>query len=81
MMQVALCYLYQWLTKLGWTHGVEYGFTAQAHDEFQAEVREDLAQQYAELAKKSIVKAGEFLKIACPHQGDSAIGDNWKDTH
>lgn len=81
MMQYALVFLYEWLTAKGWVHGREYGFTANVHDEFQAEVREDLAEEYAELAKKAIVYAGEYLKIACPHAGESDIGSNWYETH
>ena len=81
LMQYALVFLYDWLSDLGWEHGREYGFVANVHDEIQAEVREDLVTQYAELAEQSIVYAGEYLKIACPHKGESDIGFNWHDTH
>ena len=81
MMQYALCFLYQWLTERGWVHGREYGFVANVHDEFQAEVREDLAEEYAALACESIKYAGEFLRIQCEHKGEFDIGDNWHETH
>lgn len=81
MMQYALCLLYDWLTERGWVHGREYGFVANVHDEFQAEVREDLAEEYAELACKAIAQAGQDLNIACPHQGEYDIGINWYETH
>lgn len=81
MMQYSLCFLKSWLDKMGWVHGREYGFVANVHDEFQCEVREDLAEIYAELADKSIVKAAEFLKIQCPHVGESDIGRTWAETH
>lgn len=81
MMQYALCFLKSWLDKMGWVHGREYGFVANVHDEFQCEVREDLAEVYSQLADRSIVKAAEFLKIQCPHVGESDIGNNWAETH
>ena len=81
LMQYALLFLYKWCTMQGWTHGEEYGFVANNHDEFQAEVREDLAEEYSLLANKSITRAGEYLNIACPHKGESKIGYSWRDTH
>jgi len=81
MMQYALCFLYKWLTEKGWEHGREYGFVANVHDEIQAEVRDDLAPEFAELGERAITVAGEFLRINCPHQGESAIGNNWYETH
>lgn len=81
LMQYALTFLYQWITDKGWEHGREYGFVANVHDEFQAEVREDLAEEYAALARYSIEYAGEYLEINCPHKGESDIGNNWYETH
>ena len=81
LMQTALVLLYGWLKEKGWVHGREYGFVANIHDEYQAEVREDLAQEYAELAAHAIVAAGEQLNIACPQAGEYDIGDNWNETH
>jgi hypothetical protein len=81
MMQYALLFLYKWCCNKGWTHGVEYGFVANVHDEIQAEVREDIAEEFAALAEKAIVVAGEYLNISCPHAGEADIGENWWDTH
>lgn len=81
LMQYALCFLYKWLNEKGWTHGKEYGFVANIHDELQAEVRDDLAEEFAALGRKAITHAGEFLKINCPHQGESDIGTTWYETH
>lgn len=81
MMQYALLFLYKWCTQRGWVHGREYGFVANVHDEIQAEVREDLAEEFAALGRQAIVRAGEYLNINCPHQGESDIGDNWYETH
>lgn len=81
MMQYALCFLYKWLQKRGFVYGEDYFFTANVHDEYQACVKEHLAEQYAELANRSISYAAEYLKIKCPHKGESDIGRNWHETH
>ena len=81
MMQHALVLLKGWLDNLGWTHGVEYGWTANVHDEFQAEVRDDCVETYAQLGERAITVAAEQLNIQCPHKGESAVGINWWETH
>lgn len=81
LMQTALVMLYNWLTEKGWVHGREYGFTANVHDEIQAEVRDDLVDEYVYLATESIAQAGVALGIACPQEGSADVGDNWYETH
>lgn len=81
MMQLALVLLYDRLLHLGWQWGKDFAFVANVHDEFQCEVREELAEQYAKIAARAIVKASEILKCSVLAEGDSAIGDNWYETH
>lgn len=81
IMQYALVLLYERLTSMGWVHGREYGFVGNIHDEFQTEVREDLAQQYAELSAQCIEQASRELNCVVLQQGDYSIGDTWADTH
>jgi DNA polymerase I len=81
MMQYALCFLTGWLDAKGWVYGKEYGYVANVHDEFQAEVREDLVEEYAALGCEAIKHAGHFLHIQCEHKGECEIGDNWFETH
>lgn len=81
LMQHALVLLKSWLDEEGWTHGVEYGFVANVHDEYQAEVRDDCVDRYCELATKAIEVAAVNLEIACPHKGEADVGVNWKETH
>jgi len=81
MMQQAQVLLKQWLDCKGWEHGKEYGFVAAVHDEFSAEVREDLSEEYKKLAEKSIEEAAKRLKLNCPHKGEGAIGNNWWQVH
>ena len=56
-------------------------FVANVHDEFQMEVRPEYAEQVGEIARQSIVKAGEFYNFRCPLDGEYKIGNNWKETH
>ena len=81
LMQKAVTMLHGWLQDKGWVHGEDYGFCAHAHDEFQAEVREDRVEEYKALAEYSIQKAGEVLGIACPHKGEAEVGNTWLETH
>ena len=81
MMSAAYCFLYKWAEAKGWKHGRDWGYTVWMHDEYQAEVKEEIVEEFAELAEKAIVKAGEFYKIACPQKGESIIGRNWYETH
>jgi DNA polymerase I-like protein with 3'-5' exonuclease and polymerase domains len=81
LMQTAAVLLYDWCTEKGWTHGVEYGFVANVHDEIQAEVRDDIVEEYSALAERAISQAGELLGLACPHEGEADVGNNWYETH
>ena len=81
MMQLAKVLLYDRLVSLGWVWGEHFAFVANVHDEYSAEVREDLAEQYAKIAARAIEKASEMLKCNVLAQGDSQIGDNWYDVH
>lgn len=81
MMAAAYCMLYKRAEAKGWKHGTDWGFLIWYHDEYQCEVREDLVEEFALLAEQCIVDAGKFFNIACPHQGESDIGDNWFETH
>ena len=61
--------------------GLDYEFVGNIHDEFQAEVREDRAEQFGRLAAFSIKAAGVYYKMDCKLAGSYAIGDNWAQTH
>lgn len=81
MMQLAKVLLYDRLIELGWQWGKDFCFVANIHDEFQCQVREDLVQRYVKMANRSIVKASEILKCSALAEGDSAVGNNWYETH
>ena len=61
------------------THDVK--IVANIHDEWQLEVKESQADFVGEMAVKSIIKAGEHLKLRCPMDGEYKIGGNWSETH
>ena len=81
MMSAAYCFLYKWATATIGEHGKDWGFLIWNHDEYQAEVKEELAEEFVKLAEKAIVKAGEFYNIACPQAGEAKIGRTWYETH
>ena len=81
MMSAAYLKLYVDATRKFGPHGDKWGFVIWYHDEFQAEVREDIAEEFARLAEEAIVWAGKFYNINCPHKGESDIGLNWFETH
>ena len=56
-------------------------FVANIHDEWQIEVREDLADFVGQLAVGCIEKAGEYYNMRCPLTGEYKIGGNWSETH
>ena len=56
-------------------------FVANIHDEWQMEVKEDIADFVGELAVGCIEKSGEYYNLRCPLTGEYKIGDNWSETH
>lgn len=70
-------------TDLQWdyTPGEHYEFVGNIHDEIQLEVDQEIANDIATRASKSIERAGQVLGLACPLAGGSDIGDSWRDTH
>ena len=81
LMKTTSCYLYHNLTNLGWTHGKEFAFVGNIHDEIQAEVIEGREEEYGKLAEQSIKQAGDYLKFRCRVDGEYKIGNNWAETH
>lgn len=51
------------------------------HDEFQFQVREDIAHEFGRVAVESIRRAGKLLNTICPLDGESKIGRSWRFTH
>jgi len=69
------------LDTLATAAGLDYMFVGNIHDEFQAEVREDHAEEFARLAERAIAEAGKPFNLRCPLSGSATIGNTWKETH
>jgi DNA polymerase-1 len=80
-MKLALVILYDKLTALGWTHGVQYAFVLNIHDEVQACVLPTHVQTYKECAVAAIREAGEQLGFRCQLDAEAKEGNSWADTH
>lgn len=65
----------------GWVPGEHYEFIANVHDEWQLEVKPEIADEVGQMAVKAIRKAGEALNFRCPLDGDYKVGRNWAETH
>ena len=76
-MKYAQCFLNSWLEK----RDVKFNFLQTVHDEFQIECDPKQRLLVADLAKKSIIKAGEYLKLNCPLDASADIGYTWGMTH
>ena len=81
MMAGAYNILYNRCKKKGWVWGVDWAYVCWYHDEYTAEVREDIAEEFRAMAEQAIGDAGKGFNIACPHEGEGQIGVNWYDIH
>ena len=73
--------LYENLTSLGYVWGKDWAMIAHVHDEYQLQVRKDIAEEVAKVATDAFRQAGEQFNWRCPLDGDSRIGSNWKECH
>jgi len=77
VMKVSMCFLDDWVER----YNLDATKVGDFHDEGIAEVLPKHAEQYKELAVKSIIKAGEYLNLRCPLDASAAIGDSWMEIH
>ena len=80
-MKVALIQLFHKLNILKWSHGADYAFVANVHDEFQAEVVPEKANIFGQLAVGAIQSAGKELKLNVALDGEAKVGNTWAETH
>lgn len=81
VMKKALCILADDIEAKGWKINEDIAFVLNVHDEYQAEVKEELVDEYKVMAVEAIRKAGEYFGFRCPLDGESKVGENWYDTH
>jgi len=80
-MKRALVILHQALADNGYVHGVDYGWCANVHDEWQIECRPEIAEHIGRLGMLAITRAGEHFNFRCRLDGAFDIGNNWHETH
>lgn len=81
VMKKALCILYDDLQSKGWKLNEDFAFVLNIHDEYQAEIREELVEEYCIMAVEAIRKAGKYFGFKCPLDGEAQVGNNWAETH
>jgi len=81
IMKQTLINFWKTLLQQGYVHQEDYWLVVNVHDEFQWECAEYNAEHFGEVARKSIKRAGEFLKVKCPLDGEWKMGKNWSETH
>lgn len=81
VMKKALVLCKQSFDAIGWTHGVEYSFVANVHDEWQLEVMAAHAETAGQLSADAIRDAGLHFNLMCPLAGAYQIGLDWAASH
>lgn len=73
--------LYLELSTRGYIFGKDWAMVAHVHDEFQLQVRKDLAEEVSKVAVWAFEEAGRQFNWRCPLTGEAKIGNNWAETH
>lgn len=88
VMKKALCIFYDDLCAKGYMTDRYYlptdnkvYFVLNIHDEYQAEVQPEIAEEYKVMAVEAIKKSGQFFNMRCPLDGEAKEGCNWYETH
>lgn len=80
-MKRGLVILYDRLIERGWKWGEDFAIVGLIHDEWQANVTPDRADDYGEAACQSIRDAGTYYSFLCPLDGQYQKGASWAATH
>ena len=81
VMKKALCILNDDIEAKGWKINDDIAFVLNVHDEYQAEVKPELVEEYKVMAVEAIRKAGNYFGFRCPLDGEAKVGESWYDTH
>jgi len=74
----------QWIVevhKLMQQNKISFKMVAMVHDEIQASVAPEQAEQAGQLMVEAAKKAGEALKFRMPVDAEYSVGKSWLDTH
>jgi DNA polymerase-1 len=75
VMKQALVYIHERAKHLDWKQ------MAVVHDEIQARVKAEQAEELGQIMVSAIVDAGKLFQLRCPLSGSYKVGRNWADTH
>lgn len=81
LVKQATVFLYEDLSDAGYVWGEDWAMVAHVHDEFQLQVRKEIANEVAEIAVEAFRKAGREFNWRCALDGEANIGSNWAETH
>ncbi len=81
VMKKALCILVDDIKAKGWKINEDIAFVLNVHDEYQAEVKPELVEEYKVMAVEAIKRAGEYFGFRCPLTGEAKVGQSWYETH
>lgn len=81
VMKQALITMFNYFTRHGYKHGIDYNYVANVHDEVQFECRPDIADELSKLAVQSIRDVKQELNLNIDLDGEAKIGNNWSQTH
>ncbi len=73
--------LFSWSDYCKGNRDFDIAFVLNVHDEYQAEVKPEITDEYKVMAVEAIKKAGEFFGYRCPLDGEAKVGHSWFDTH
>ena len=73
--------LFSWSDYCKGNRDFDIAFVLNVHDEYQAEVKPEITDEYKVMAVEAIRKAGEFFGYRCPLDGEAKVGHSWFDTH
>ena len=81
LMKKATCIYYNDLQESGLQFGIDYGFCANVHDEYQVAAKPEHVEFVTKTSIRAIEKAGDYFKLLCSFTGESRSGKNWEETH
>jgi DNA polymerase I len=61
--------------------GLDASVRVFCHDEVQIIVREDQAEEVAQITKEKMKEVEKLFNLKCPLDSEYKIGKNWHETH
>lgn len=79
--KVSLIFAYDDLTTRGYVFGKDWAVCAAVHDEYQCDVKKELADDVGKALVSGMQAAGVYFKFRLPIDGEFKPGLNWRETH